>query len=149
MYDAVGPETITMLEMMHVFARLNGRELRPVFVDYRNFERILNEASLGNLNRQFVSLLRSEQDADEPIVGQPAVFESLIGADARCGAARRGALATSGETLCCQPRWQRWGLQEVDACATSHPLLSTPLPRCAPPPARAPYPWYAAHPARA
>jgi hypothetical protein len=32
-----------------------------VHVDYRNFERVLNVASLGNLTRQFVSLLRSEQ----------------------------------------------------------------------------------------
>jgi hypothetical protein len=41
--------------------------LRPIFVDYRNFERVLNVASLGNLNRQFVSLLRSEQDAEMPM----------------------------------------------------------------------------------
>ena len=63
-YDAVGPETMTMLELMENFAKLNGRTLNPVFVDYRNFEMVLNVASLGNLNRQFVSLLRSEQDAE-------------------------------------------------------------------------------------
>lgn len=68
---------------MHEFARLNGKKLRPVLVDYRNFERVLNVASLGNLNRQFVSLLRSEQDAAKPIVGDPAVFEKLLGSDAR------------------------------------------------------------------
>ncbi|KAG8456903.1 hypothetical protein KFE25_004414 [Diacronema lutheri] len=82
-YDAVGPETLSMLELMRSFARLNGRELRPVLVDYRNLERVLNVASLGNLNRQFVSLLRSEQDAEQPIVGNPSVFEKLLGPDAR------------------------------------------------------------------
>ena len=50
-YDAVGPETMTMLELYQTFARLNGRVLKPVFVDYRNFEQVLNAASLGNLNR--------------------------------------------------------------------------------------------------
>lgn len=135
-YDAVGPDTLSMLELMHVFARLNGRTLRPVLVDYRNFELVLNVASLGNLNRQFVSLLRwallrrprpsraragpahcadsnalvrltrrlrpcvhptaatasssassatsrSEQDAEKPIVGNPAVFEKLLGSEAQ------------------------------------------------------------------
>ena len=78
-YDAVGPETMTMLELMQNFASLNGRKLNPVFVDYRNFEMVLNVASLGNLNRQFVSLLRSEQDAERPIVGNPETFETLLG----------------------------------------------------------------------
>mmetsp|Transcript_10489 Transcript_10489/g.24313 ORF Transcript_10489/g.24313 Transcript_10489/m.24313 type:complete len:323 (+) Transcript_10489:127-1095(+) len=32
MYDAVGPDTLSMLELMHTFARLNGRTLRPIFV---------------------------------------------------------------------------------------------------------------------
>ena len=82
-YDAVGPETMTMLELMENFARLNGRVLNPVFVDYRNFEMVLNVASLGNLNRQFVSLLRSEQDAERPIVGNPETFETLLGQDAK------------------------------------------------------------------
>lgn len=41
---------------------------------HRNFETVLNEASLGNLNRQFVSLLRSEQDAERPIVGGTGYF---------------------------------------------------------------------------
>jgi hypothetical protein len=35
---------------------------------------VLNVASLGNLNRQFVSILRSEQDADRPITGNPTTF---------------------------------------------------------------------------
>lgn len=82
-YDAVGPETMTLLELMKTFAMLNGRTLHPVFVDYRNFETVLNVASLGNLNRQFVSLLRSEQDAERPIVGNPETFETLLGPNAR------------------------------------------------------------------
>ena len=73
---------MTMLELMQNFAALNGRKLNPVFVDYRNFEMVLNVASLGNLNRQFVSLLRSEQDAERPIVGNPETFETLLGSDA-------------------------------------------------------------------
>ena len=81
-YDAVGPETMTMLELMENFAKLNGRTLNPIFVDYRNFEMVLNVASLGNLNRQFVSLLRSEQDAERPIVGNPDTFETLLGSEA-------------------------------------------------------------------
>jgi len=82
-YDAVGPEKMSMLELMENFAKLNGRKLNPVFVDYRNFEMVLNVASLGNLNRQFVSLLRSEQDASRPIVGNPDTFETLLGPKAR------------------------------------------------------------------
>jgi hypothetical protein len=39
-YDAVGPETMTLLDMLKFFARLNGNTLRPVFVDYRNFEKV-------------------------------------------------------------------------------------------------------------
>jgi hypothetical protein len=83
MYDAVGPEIMTMLELNHKFAKINNRKLTPVFVDYRNFERVLNVASLGNLNRQFVSLLRSEQATEKPIVGNPSEFEQLLGDDAR------------------------------------------------------------------
>ena len=79
MYDAVGPETLSMLDLNKKFAELNKRKLRAVHVDYRNFERVLNVASLGNLNRQFVSLLRSEQDAERPIVGNPEAFEKLLG----------------------------------------------------------------------
>lgn len=40
---------------------------------------MLNVASLGNLNRQFVSILRSEQDADRPITGNPDTFAKLLG----------------------------------------------------------------------
>jgi len=96
-YDAVGPETMSLLELMQRFARVNGRELKPVFVDYRNFEMVLNVASLGNLNRQFVSLLRSEQDAERPIVGNPAVFERLLGDGARLARLEDGAGAAPGE----------------------------------------------------
>jgi hypothetical protein len=43
-YDAVGPETMSMLDMLKFFAKLNGNTLRPVFVDYRNFEKVLADA---------------------------------------------------------------------------------------------------------
>jgi hypothetical protein len=36
----------------------------------------------GNMNRQFVSLLRSEQDANFPVIGNAGVWEKLLGADA-------------------------------------------------------------------
>jgi hypothetical protein len=54
-----------------------------VYIDYRNMESILNVMSLGNLNRQFVSLLRSEQDdlKTEPFIGDPAVWDGLLGSD--------------------------------------------------------------------
>lgn len=87
----------TLLELMKTFAVLNGRTLNPVFVDYRNFETVLNVASLGNLNRQFVSLLRSEQDAERPIVGNPDVFEKLLGTDASLFKMRDG-LVTNDST---------------------------------------------------
>jgi|UniRef100_A0A6T5SUC3 nucleoside-diphosphate-sugar epimerase len=83
MYDAVGPDKMTMLELNKKFAELNHRKIRPVHVDYRNFERVLNVASLGNLNRQFVSLLRSEQDAKNPVVGNPTDFEAILGPNAK------------------------------------------------------------------
>ncbi len=44
-------------------------------------EEILNIKSLGNLNRQFVSLLRSEQDSASPIIGDPSVWEGLMGTE--------------------------------------------------------------------
>jgi len=78
-YDAVGPETITMMDMLRKFAVYQGSTFRPVFIDYRNMERVLNIKSLGNLNRQFVSLLRSEQGAAAPIIGNPFVWESVLG----------------------------------------------------------------------
>ncbi len=78
-YDAVGPETMTILEMLGIFAKAQGNDsFRPVFIEYRNMEKLLNVRSLGNLNRQFVSLLRSEQDSDKPIIGDPTVWESLL-----------------------------------------------------------------------
>lgn len=79
-YDAVGPETMSILNMLEKFARAQGNtHFRPVHIGYRNMERVLNVKSLGNLNRQFVSLLRSEQDAKNPIIGDPTVWESLMG----------------------------------------------------------------------
>lgn len=78
-YDAVGPETMSFLQMLKIFAAAQGNHnFRPVFIDYRNMERVLNIQSLGNLNRQFVSLLRSEQDASHPIVGDPTAWEQII-----------------------------------------------------------------------
>lgn len=78
-YDAVGPETITMVDLLRKFAVYQGSTFRPVFIDYRNMEKVLNVKSLGNLNRQFVSLLRSEQGAAAPIIGNPFVWESVLG----------------------------------------------------------------------
>ena len=78
-YDGVGPEVMTMLQMLSKFAEFNGKKhFYPVFIDYRNMERILNIKSLGNLNRQFVSLLRSEQSSPSPAVGDSKVFDHLI-----------------------------------------------------------------------
>jgi hypothetical protein len=83
-YDAVGPETMTMLSMLRKFAEFQGnKHFRPVFIDYRNMERVLNVKSLGNLNRQFVSLLRSEQVSKCPIIGNPVIWESLLGEGSR------------------------------------------------------------------
>lgn len=78
-YDAVGPETITMVDLLRKFAVYQGSTFRPVFIDYRNMEKVLNVKSLGNLNRQFVSLLRSEQGTAAPIIGNPFVWESILG----------------------------------------------------------------------
>ncbi len=62
-YDAVGPESLSILELLHKFSVFQGsRSFTPVFIDYRCMEEVLNVKSLGNLNRQFVSILRSEQD---------------------------------------------------------------------------------------
>mmetsp|Transcript_13649 Transcript_13649/g.20451 ORF Transcript_13649/g.20451 Transcript_13649/m.20451 type:complete len:259 (-) Transcript_13649:170-946(-) len=83
-YDAVGPETMSIYEMLRRLSlshRSRGR-FRPVQIDYRNMERVLNIKSLGNMNRQFVSLLRSEQDANQPIIGDPTVWTTLIGSGA-------------------------------------------------------------------
>jgi hypothetical protein len=83
-YDAVGPETMTILEMLRIFAKAQGNNhFYPVFIGYRNMEKLLNVRSLGNLNRQFVSLLRSEQDSQKPIIGNPNVWEKLLGSDAQ------------------------------------------------------------------
>ena len=70
-YDAVGPETMSMLDMLSRFAKYHGNEnFRPAFIDYRSMEELLNLKSLGNLNRQMVSLLRSEQSSNSPIIGK-------------------------------------------------------------------------------
>jgi len=79
-YDAVGPETITIEELLRRFAKYQGkRNFRPVYIDYRHMESVLNVRSLGNLNRQFVSLLRSEQDSiSPPSIGDGRVWCSLL-----------------------------------------------------------------------
>lgn len=79
-YDAVGPETISIVELLRRFAKYQGKSnFCPVFIDYRHMERILNVKSLGNLNRQFVSLLRSEQDSiSPPSLGDGRVWCSLL-----------------------------------------------------------------------
>jgi hypothetical protein len=62
------------------FARYQGnRRFRPVHIGYDNMEEILERQSLGNLNRMFVSLLRSEQESDSPIIGDPSVWDGLLG----------------------------------------------------------------------
>lgn len=87
-YDAVGPETLTFKELLQMLAGYHGRTLRPVHVDYYNMERILNVASLGNYNRQFVSILRSEQDLElydsiaTTMTGNPIAFQQLLHKDA-------------------------------------------------------------------
>jgi hypothetical protein len=50
-YDAVGPDALSMKELLDVLAKGRGRRLRPVHVDYIRMEQILNVASLGNYNR--------------------------------------------------------------------------------------------------
>ncbi|KAJ1421129.1 hypothetical protein B484DRAFT_332847, partial [Ochromonadaceae sp. CCMP2298] len=99
-YDAVGPETMSILEMLQRFALYQGNDsFRPVFVDYRNMEMVLNVKSLGNLNRQFVSLLRSEQESKNPIIGSPQVWEKLLdaagGPDAALGGGTEEADSSS------------------------------------------------------
>jgi hypothetical protein len=79
-YDAVGPETIDMCELLRRFANYQGKaDFHPVNIDYRNMEEILNVKSLGNLNRQFVSLLRSEQSSIRgAVVGDPFVWNDIF-----------------------------------------------------------------------
>jgi hypothetical protein len=48
-YDAVGPETMTMMEMLKLLRYYQNpdKTFRPVHIDYRNMERMLNVKSLG------------------------------------------------------------------------------------------------------
>lgn len=90
-YDAVGPEVISMHDLLERFARFQGSPtFNPVFIDYRNMEELLNVKSLGNLSRQFVSLLRSEQDGNKITLGDPSAWGSIL-----CG---RGAVVSSSTT---------------------------------------------------
>jgi hypothetical protein len=45
-------------------------------------EAVLNTKPIGNLNRQFVSLLRSEQESANPQVGHPDCWATLLGPEA-------------------------------------------------------------------
>ena len=56
-----------MLELYQTFARLNGRVLKPVFVDYRNFEQVLN----------------GEPREPQPTIRQPAALGARRGATHR------------------------------------------------------------------
>lgn len=101
-YDAVGPQKLTMIEVLGKFAKYNGnKHFRPVHIGYENMEKILDVASLGNLNRQFISLLRSEQqDSSHAAIGDPAAWASILGSEAR--------LTTLDEALCVKERdWSR------------------------------------------
>lgn len=83
-YDAVGPETITMLQLLQRFAKYQGRNtFRKVHIGYDNMESLLNITSLGNMNRQFLSLLRSEQESHAPVIGDPRTFSKLLGEDSK------------------------------------------------------------------
>ncbi len=81
-YDAVGPETLSILELLKKFAIYQGSpKLKPIFIKYRNMERLVNVKSLGNLNRQFISILRSEQDGvgvQGRTNADPTVWSSLM-----------------------------------------------------------------------
>jgi hypothetical protein len=46
-------------------------------------EALLNITSLGNMNRQFLSLLRSEQESHAPVIGDPRTFSKLLGENAK------------------------------------------------------------------
>lgn len=81
-YDAVGPRVIDIETMLEDFSKSQGKQYYwPIHIDYRNMEQLLNVTSLGNLNRQFVSLLRSSQTGGTQVVGKPEVWEGLIGED--------------------------------------------------------------------
>ena len=75
---------MNILELLEKFAYYRGvKTFRPVHVGYRNFEMLLNVKSLGNLNRQFVSLLRSEQYAEAPTIGNSKVWGDILGDGSR------------------------------------------------------------------
>ncbi len=78
-YDAVGPETITILQLLEKFSKYQGRKtFKPVFIDYRSMEEVVNVKALGNLNRQFISILRSEQDGFVSTVADPTTWSDLM-----------------------------------------------------------------------
>jgi hypothetical protein len=73
-----------MTSLLERFARYQGRKVfRPVHIGYNNMEEILNITSFGNMNRQFLSLLRSEQESHAPVTGDHRVWEALLGPEAK------------------------------------------------------------------
>jgi nucleoside-diphosphate-sugar epimerase len=83
-YDAVGPETMTLVGPDE---DVRDAQRPERYIPSSSITETLKPCStsrrLGNLNRQFVSLLRSEQDAERPIVGNPETFETLLGPNAK------------------------------------------------------------------
>jgi hypothetical protein len=83
-YDAVGPEKISMFRLLEKFAKFQGRvPFRYVHIGYNNMEEILNIVSFGNMNRQFLSLLRSEQEAHSPVIGDYNTWANLLGSESK------------------------------------------------------------------
>lgn len=87
-YDAVGPEIFTFLQLLRKFASYQRRGgyfqhyLCPVHIGYRNMERVLKVQTIGNINLQFISLLRSEQDGlVDSVVGDCTVWQELLGGE--------------------------------------------------------------------
>ena len=63
-------------------------------------EEILNVRSLGNLNRQFVSLLRSEQDSlSPPLLGDGSVWGSLLASSSGEGEGEGEEIAVEAQML--------------------------------------------------
>lgn len=76
---------MSMLELLTKFAEYQGNSsFRPVHIGYQNMEKILEIRSLGNMNRQFVSLLKSEQETRAPpMVGDPTMWAQLFSPSAQ------------------------------------------------------------------
>lgn len=117
-YDAVGPETMSIYQMMSRFAYYQNCTFRPVFIDYRRMEQLLNIKPLGNLNRQFVSLLRSEQQSENPAIGNPSCWEALLGPNAKLKKLDESFLDLHGKPKLKSKRWPylilfQWAWQDL------------------------------------